>query len=103
MLIKLGSKGNDVKLLQEKLGITSDGSFGPGTEKSVKEWQVKNGLTADGIITSANTSWEKMFFIVKESVVIPAASDFKLEALKGHLPDSVIAQISLQLSHLRYS
>ena len=92
MLIKLGSKGSDVKLLQEKLGITTDGSFGPGTEKAVKEWQTKNGLTADGIITSANTSWEKMFFIVKESVVIPASS-FKLEALKGHLPDSVIAQI----------
>ena len=92
MLIKLGSKGGDVKSLQEKLGITADGSFGPGTEKAVKEWQTKNGLTVDGIITSANTSWEKMFFIVKESVVIPA-SDFKLEALKGHLPDSVIAQI----------
>ena len=92
MLLKVGSKGGDVKSLQEKLGITADGSFGPGTEKAVKEWQTKNGLTADGIITSANTSWEKMFFIVKESVVIPA-SDFKLEALKGHLPDSVIAQI----------
>ena len=92
MLLKVGSKGGDVKSLQEKLGITADGSFGPGTEKAVKEWQTKNGLTADGIITSANTSWEKMFFIVKESVVIPA-SDFKLEALKGHLPDAVIAQI----------
>jgi putative chitinase len=92
MLLKVGSKGSDVKSLQEKLGITADGSFGPGTEKAVKEWQVKNGLTADGVITSANTSWEKMFFIVKEEVVIPA-SDFKLDALKGHIPDSVITQI----------
>ena len=92
MLIKLGSKGGDVKSLQEKLGITADGSFGSGPEKAVKEWQTKNGLTADGIITSANTSWKEMFFIVEESVVIPTSS-FKLEALKGHLPDSVIAQI----------
>ena len=92
MLIKLGSKGGDVKSLQEKLGLSVDGSFGPATEKAVKEWQSKNGLTVDGVITSANTSWGKMFFIIKESVVIPA-SDFKLEALKGHLPDSVIAQI----------
>jgi putative chitinase len=90
MLIKLGSKGGDVKSLQEKLGLTADGSFGPGTEKAVKEWQSKNGLTADGII--GDTSWSKLFSIVKESVVIPA-SEFKLEALKGHLPDSVIAQI----------
>jgi len=92
MLIKLGSKGGDVKSLQEKLGLSVDGSFGPATEKAVKEWQSKNGLTVDGVITSANTSWEKMFFIVKESVVIPT-SEFNLEALKGHLPDSVIAQI----------
>ena len=92
MLLKLGSKGSDVKLLQEKLGIVVDGSFGPGTEKAVKEWQSKNGLKVDGIITSANTSWKEMFFIVEESVLIPV-SLFKLESLKGHLPDSVISQI----------
>ena len=92
MLIKLGSKGGDVKSLQEKLGLTADGSFGPGTEKAVKEWQTKNGFVADGIITSANKSWEKMFFIATDSFAIPA-SIFKLDALKGHIPDSVIAQI----------
>jgi peptidoglycan hydrolase-like protein with peptidoglycan-binding domain len=41
MLLKLGSTGNDVRLLQEKLGLKSDGNFGPNTEKSVKEWQKK--------------------------------------------------------------
>ena len=86
MLLKNGSKGEDVKKLQEKLGLTADGSFGPGTEKSVKEWQSKNGLTADGIIGDA--SWSKLFV----STVIPP-SEFKLENLKGHIPDSVIDQI----------
>jgi len=95
MLLKVGSKGEDVKKLQEKLGTTADGSFGPGTEKLVKEWQSKNGLTSDGIIGDA--SWSKLFGSETPSqpvsnVVIPP-SDFRLENLKGHVPDSVIAQI----------
>jgi putative chitinase len=96
MLLKVGSKGEDVKKLQEKLGTSADGSFGPGTEKLVKEWQSKNGLTADGII--GDSSWAKLFgpeTITSKpvaNVVIPP-SDFKLEKLKGHVPDSVIAQI----------
>ena len=40
-ILKVGSKGEDVKKLQEKLGTSADGSFGPGTEKLVKEWQSK--------------------------------------------------------------
>jgi hypothetical protein len=48
--LKLGSKGEAVKQLQTKLGLTPDGNFGPGTEKAVKEFQTKNGLTPDGIV-----------------------------------------------------
>ena len=31
MLLKVGSKGDDVKKLQTKLGTAADGVFGPGT------------------------------------------------------------------------
>lgn len=48
--IKLGSKGDDVKVLQKYLGLTQDGNFGPMTDKKVKEWQKSKGLVADGII-----------------------------------------------------
>lgn len=47
--LRRGSTGDQVKALQAKLGLTADGSFGPGTEAKLKEWQAKNGLTADGI------------------------------------------------------
>lgn len=49
-IIRKGSKGDQVKMVQEKLGLTADGDFGPRTEAAVKAWQAENGLTADGII-----------------------------------------------------
>jgi len=48
--IKLGSKGEDVKVLQKYLGINPDGDFGPKTLLKVKEWQKSKGLTPDGVI-----------------------------------------------------
>jgi putative chitinase len=95
MLLKIGSKGEDVKKLQAKLGLGADGDFGPGTDKAVKAWQQANGLTADGIV--GDGTWSKMFgngaaAPVAAPVAVPP-SDFKLAALKGHVPDAVIAQI----------
>ncbi|MEL7026572.1 MAG: peptidoglycan-binding protein [Pseudomonadota bacterium] len=48
-ILKRGLKGAPVKRLQEKLGITADGDFGPGTEAAVKAFQEKAGLAVDGI------------------------------------------------------
>ena len=89
MLLKNGSSGEDVKKLQTKLGITADGAFGPGTEAKVKAWQTANGLTADGIV--GDGTWTKMFG-APTATVIPN-SNFKLDKLKGHIPEAVIAQI----------
>ena len=47
--LRKGSKGDEVKKLQTKLGLTADGDFGPGTEAALKKWQAENGLTADGV------------------------------------------------------
>jgi putative chitinase len=47
--LKRGSKGEEVKKMQAKLGLTADGDFGPGTEAALKKWQSANGLTADGV------------------------------------------------------
>ena len=58
MILKRGSQGKEVKSLQEYLGIDVDGVFGPGTEKSVKEWQATNKLSADGIVGPA--TWNAM-------------------------------------------
>lgn len=50
MVLKLGSKGAQVKILQEALGLAQDGDFGPKTEAAVKEWQKENGLVVDGVV-----------------------------------------------------
>jgi len=102
MLLKIGSKGEDVKKLQVKLGLGSDGIFGKGTEEAVKSFQTKSGLMPDGVVGEG--TWSKMFptqQVITEpapvapvvSTSIPSNSCFKLEKLKGHIPDSVIAQI----------
>ena len=49
-VVKVGSKGANVKYLQKKLGITVDGDFGPNTRAAVVAFQTKQGLTADGIV-----------------------------------------------------
>ena len=47
--LRRGSKGDEVKKMQAKLGLAADGDFGPGTEAALKKWQAENGLTADGV------------------------------------------------------
>jgi putative chitinase len=100
MLLKVGSKGEEVKKLQAKLGLAADGIFGAGTEAKLKEWQKKNGLSADGIAGPATltklgvvgeTTAPKQ--VVKEDVVIPKGGPIDLSRLKGHVPDAVITQI----------
>lgn len=58
--LREGSRGSDVQLWQEALGVTADGDFGPGTAAATREWQQANGLTPDGIV--GEQSWNKMFF-----------------------------------------
>jgi hypothetical protein len=49
------SRGEPVKQLQQKLGLTADGVFGPATEASVREFQRTHNLVPDGIVGPA--SW----------------------------------------------
>lgn len=64
--IKLGSKGEDVKILQQKLNLVVDGIFGPITEETVKSFQKANGLVADGIV-GPNT-WNKLGISNKRTI-----------------------------------
>ena len=98
MILKNGSKGDEVKKLQKKLGVEAIGTFGPKTEAAVKAWQKANGLKDDGIV--GPKTWAKLFGkseptakVIKEDVVIPSGGPLNIEKLKGHIPDVVLAQI----------
>jgi putative chitinase len=99
MLLKLGTEGEDVKKLQIKLGVDPIGKFGPKTESAVKAWQTANGLTPDGIV--GPSTWAKLMgesttsspTVITEPAPVANIGSLKLEKLKGHIPDAVIAQI----------
>jgi hypothetical protein len=58
MILKINSTGQDVKELQDFLGILADGHFGPVTKEAVFKWQTQNGLRTDGIVGPA--TWDAM-------------------------------------------
>jgi putative chitinase len=99
MILKLGSEGEEVKKLQIKLGVDPIGKFGPKTDAAVKAWQAANGLAADGVVGPA--TWAKLMgesvqsapVVITEPAPVASVGGLKLEKLKGHIPDAVIAQI----------
>ena len=99
MLLKKGDNNENVKLMQQKLGIEpAVTNFGPKTEAAVKAWQSANGLAADGIVGPA--TWAKIMgesaVVVSQPIVsapIAPVGGLKLDKLKGHIPDAVIAMI----------
>ena len=73
--IKLGSKGDTVKKLQQLLNITVDGEFGIKTDKAVKEFQIRNKLTVDGIV--GNNTWKALGIIENTSKCIDSSVIYK--------------------------
>jgi putative chitinase len=103
MLLKKGDNNENVKLMQQKLGIEpAVTNFGPKTEAAVKAWQTANGLVADGIVGPA--TWAKIMgestpsqqptaAPVQQSAPVASIGGLKLDKLKGHIPDGVIQMI----------
>ena len=60
LAVKVRHRGPAVALVQQKVGASVDGVFGPGTAKAVKRWQRAHGLTADGVVGPA--TWTAMGF-----------------------------------------
>ncbi|MGM0804673.1 MAG: peptidoglycan recognition protein family protein [Bacillota bacterium] len=59
-LIKKGSKDKEnIKRVQQAVGVEADGIFGPKTESAVKAYQKRKKLKQDGIVGPA--TWNKLF------------------------------------------
>jgi hypothetical protein len=57
--LRIGSQGDLVAHVQTKLGVASDGIFGPQTDAAVRKYQLSSGLDVDGIV-GPNT-WSSLF------------------------------------------
>jgi peptidoglycan hydrolase-like protein with peptidoglycan-binding domain len=57
--LRVGSQGDLVAHVQTKLGVASDGIFGPQTDAAVRKYQLSAGLDVDGIV-GPNT-WSSLF------------------------------------------
>ena len=97
MLLKKGDNNEQIKQLQVKLGLEPVGNFGPKTEEAVKLWQAAHNLTADGIV--GDKTWamimgeEEHPQVQQQTAAVANSTGLKLEKLKGHIPDAVIAMI----------
>jgi len=89
-LLKVGSKGDGVKGLQELLGVTIDGIFGEETKKSLMNFQSKNGLKADGV-AGPKTLEKLMVSVVKPTNESLNLYEDKISAL-NLVSNSIVGQ-----------
>ncbi|MCT8137688.1 N-acetylmuramoyl-L-alanine amidase [Anaerobacillus sp. CMMVII] len=52
-------RGEDVRQVQQRLGVTTDGIYGLITERAVRNFQQEQGITVDGIV--GPVTWERLF------------------------------------------
>lgn len=50
VVLRQGDRGPNVAKLQRMLDVADDGTFGPATERAVREFQKAHGLMEDGIV-----------------------------------------------------
>jgi len=83
-LLKHGSKGDDVRKLQQLLvlegyDISIDGHFGKKTKRAVEQYQASQGLMVDGIVGKG--TWGALLSEDGEWVPVPAALKYSGEGL----------------------
>ena len=76
--VKKGSRGPEVKELQEWLnlhdfGTGIDGDFGPATEETLKRFQLNEGLVADGI--AGPNSWSALLLPMTRATATSLSAD----------------------------
>lgn len=86
MLLQVGSRGEEVKAVQQKLGLVADGIFGNDTKTAVEQWQAANGLNVDGMV--GDNTWGLMFSTSQLS-----NGPLPIYKLAGALPQHVLDQI----------
>lgn len=86
VLLRVGSRGTQVKKLQEALGIGADGIFGKGTKAAVEAFQKANGLSVDGMagpstLAKMDTFAEVTPAVIQKAAIQPDEEHFEAEPM----------------------
>ena len=57
-VLRIGSRGDYVEIVQVKVGVTVDSIYGVLTNAAVKQWQKAHGLVVDGV--TGEKTWKSM-------------------------------------------
>lgn len=88
-VLKIGSRGADVRSLQSALSLYVDGIFGPLTEEAVIKFQLEHGLSPDGIVGAK--TWAAIGVkphirtidkIILHCTATPEGRDFSVEQIR---------------------
>lgn len=103
-LYQRGSRGNNVKLIQQRLNITTnptprlveDGIFGTATYNAITNFQRLNNLRVDGVV--GQNTWEKLFseLIIPRAITIP-----QITSLNPQDVSTPLSQITVPLAQAR--
>lgn len=94
--LKNGSKGQEVKTLQQKLNIPADGIFGKQTEESVKEYQKKHSITVDGIVGSK--TWNALGYAYDSKCIDPSVIYKPLSVHVTKSPDRIPLYLAIHFT-----
>ncbi len=87
ILLRKGSRGEQVKQMQQGMGIDADGIFGSGTEATVKKFQASYGLAEDGMAGPSTLAKLDAFVavitptVIQQAQVQPDEEHFEAEPL----------------------
>jgi len=100
MLLRKGSRGQEVVELQQALGIAADGVFGAGTKKAVEAYQKKHHLVVDGIVGQQTLAMIREAYASTDNAERVYAATESLNVNKYFLPKGEYQQGPTQKEYL---
>jgi peptidoglycan hydrolase-like protein with peptidoglycan-binding domain len=107
MVLRRGDSGPVVRAIQQTVGTTADGSFGPVTAAAVSSWQTAHGIPASGVVTA--TTWRAMInpvVVVTKPVSTPTHPEltrYKTQTLRLGVHGAAVKALQHRLSIARTS
>ena len=91
VVLRRGSKGEEVRKLQRLLGIGDDGIFGYGTERAVKDFQRRHMLYPDGVV--GKKTWEAL------TPTLPPQGE-EIDIVDGHINTHITPLLNRDIKYI---